>query len=422
MPPPAAATAPPRRPRLGYLVPEFPSQTHAFFWRELQALREAGAEARVLSTRRPPADSCRHEFGEAARAETAYLFPPRWGGALARLLLHPLRSLAGISYVLSLAETPWIQRLKLLPALAPAAELVRRAKDEGLTHIHAHSCANAAHVVALAQRLGGPSYSLTLHGDLPVYGTDHDKKMARASFVSTVTRPLQKQVMDTTHLTEERIPVITMGVDIDRFQPSSAESKPSGPFLIATVARLNETKGHIYALRALRRVLDALGDETALRYEIAGDGPHRTEIEAEIERLGLGGHVELLGNLSEDQVRELLSRCDLFCLPSFGLGEAAPVSVMEAMACGLPVACSIIGGTRDMIANDEDGYLIEQKDEEGLAAVFQRLVQEPQTRSRIAAGARARATRDFDYRIVARRLLKHIESALGATSPSSQNR
>src|SRR3981081_400589 len=62
--------------RIGYLVPEFPSQTHIFFWREIQALRSLGESIFLLSTRRPPSQACRHEFASSVRAETRYLFPP----------------------------------------------------------------------------------------------------------------------------------------------------------------------------------------------------------------------------------------------------------------------------------------------------------------------------------------------------------
>lgn len=62
--------------RLGYLVPEFPSQTHIFFWREIRAPRRLGVEVFVLSTRKPPPSNCRHAFALTARAETHYLFPP----------------------------------------------------------------------------------------------------------------------------------------------------------------------------------------------------------------------------------------------------------------------------------------------------------------------------------------------------------
>ena len=61
---------------LGYLVPEFPSQTHAFFWREVQAMRAEGVRVVLMSTRRPPPSACPHDFGPAALAETLYAFPP----------------------------------------------------------------------------------------------------------------------------------------------------------------------------------------------------------------------------------------------------------------------------------------------------------------------------------------------------------
>src|SRR4051794_15427014 len=62
---------------LGILVPEFPQQTHIFFWREIVALRKLGVRVRLYSTRRAAAGACRHAFAEAAAAETHYTFPPR---------------------------------------------------------------------------------------------------------------------------------------------------------------------------------------------------------------------------------------------------------------------------------------------------------------------------------------------------------
>src|SRR5258708_15900 len=63
--------------KIGYLVPEFPNQTHIFFWREILALRRLGESIVLLSTRRPPSQACRHEFASSARAETRYLLPPQ---------------------------------------------------------------------------------------------------------------------------------------------------------------------------------------------------------------------------------------------------------------------------------------------------------------------------------------------------------
>jgi glycosyltransferase involved in cell wall biosynthesis len=112
-------------------------------------------------------------------------------------------------------------------------------------------------------------------------------------------------------------------------------------------------------------------------------------------------------------VLKRLKESDVFVLPSFGLGEAAPVSVMEAMACGLPVVCSIIGGTPDMITNGKDGILVEQKDVDGLYSAFKMLLEDVEKRRKLGKEARLRALEAFDYRINAGKLLERIkESAL----------
>ncbi len=391
--------------RIGYFVPEFPSQTHAFFWREVEALRRLGVEVHLLSSRRPAPGACRHAFAETAAAETHYVFPPHWLGAMTALVLRPVRTLRALGYVASLRESSLKKRLLYTGLLLSAADLLRHARWLGLEHIHVHSCADAAHVAALCRLLGGPPYSLTLHGDLPVYGTDHARKMAAAEFVACVTTPLQQQVVQQVGKPAERVPVLWMGVDTDRFRDEGTRSAETPRLHLVTVARLNPMKGHCHALAAMHT---ALGRGCDLRYTIAGEGPHRPEIEETIRRLGLTDRVTLTGTMSEEAVLKLLREVDAFVLSSVGLGEAAPVSVMEAMACGLPVVCSIIGGTPDMITHGVDGLLVPQKDEQALADAFVLLAQNPQERRRLGQAARARAERDFDTRQTARRLLEAI--------------
>ena len=76
--------------KLGYLVPEFPSQTHIIFWREISLLRETGFPVVIYSTRRPPPGSCQHGFAGAAEAETHYAFPPLVASAFT-LATRPVR-------------------------------------------------------------------------------------------------------------------------------------------------------------------------------------------------------------------------------------------------------------------------------------------------------------------------------------------
>ena len=398
---------------IGYLVPEFPSQTHAFFWREVGALEEAGVPVYLLSTSRPPPDSCPHEFAAAARERTEYLFPPRLAASLAGLALRPVGTVRAIRYILGLGETPLAGRLRLLALIPTAMGLVQTAGRHGLTHVHIHSCANAAHLGALGHVLGGLDYSLTLHGDMAVYGTDHAAKMREARFVSAVTRPLQRSL-------EEGIgpgrpyPVIWMGVDTDRFRPPADRRRrdPSAPLRALTVARLNAKKGHVFFLRAMARLRSEGID---IEYQIAGDGPARGEIEAEVARLGLGDRVTLLGSVSEAGVLGLLQGTDIAALTSFGMGEAAPVSVMEAMACGVPCIVSIIGGTPDMITDRHDGMLVPQEDVDAIAAALAALAGDPSLLSEMSRNARATAIEKFDHRVNAMRLHQAIrETAVSA--------
>jgi len=398
---------------LGYLVPEFPSQTHAFFWREVQALRAIGVTVNLLSTRRPASGACRHEFAQAAARETHYVFPPRWIASIAALLVRPSMLVRGLAYIASLRETRWPRRLRLIGLLLSAADLRMHAQRNGIDHIHVHSCADAAHLAALCRILGGPSYSLTLHGDLPVYGTDHRRKTAGSSFVVCVTRALRDQVERELGLDPLRLPVIWMGVDTDRFVDAGQRVPVLGSLHILTVSRLHWAKGHRHVLAAMRFALDR---GVQLKYTIAGDGPHRAQIEEEVRTLGLQGNVTLAGTCSEAEVFALHQQCDAFVLPSVGLGEAAPVSVMEAMSCGLPVICSTIGGTPDMIEDAVDGFLVPQRDEAAIADRLIALASDLPLRARIGLAARNRAVSDFD----SRRLAQRLNACFAARSQASR--
>ncbi len=399
--------------RLGYLVPEFPSLTHIFFWREAQALRALGVDLTWISTRRP-STACPHAFGAWAAAETHYVYPPRPATALASLLRSPLGGARSLRYLASLRESSLAERARGLGLLACAADLAEFARRRSLDHLHVHSCAEAAHLAALAERLSGLPYSLTLHGDLPVYGHDHHAKMERATFVSVVTRDLHQQVARFVGLPPNRLPVVRMGIDSDFFTPGDRALPTEGAFHFVTVARLGESKGHRFALGALRALVDG-GVDAA--YTIAGSGPDRALIEAEIARLGLSGRVTMAGSLDEGQVRDLLRSADAFVLPSVGLGEAAPVAVMEAMATALPVVCSIIGGIPELVTDGQEGFLVPQEDSAGLAGALRRLATDRDQRLGMGRAARRRAAAEFGAGRCAAALLDRIMASRSGTAP-----
>lgn len=392
--------------RIGYLVPEFPSQTHAFFWREVQGLRGIGVDVRLLSTRRPSEPSP-HGFSAAAMKQTHYLFPPRWLNALRFLAGRPGAAARAVRYVVALTESSLTERVKILAMLPSACELAIFCDIEQISHVHIHSFANAMHIGAMANILARVRYSAVLHGDLPVYGTDHARKLALASFAVAVTRPLVEQVAK---VSDTKTHEISMGVDVERFRPAPAGAVAhTGPLRVVSVTRLNRMKGHAFFLEAMARLV---AESVDIQYSIAGEGPHREEIEATIRRLGLGERVSLLGAVSDEHVLDLLHRSDVLVLSSHLQGEAAPVAVMEAMACGLPVICSRIGGTPDMIEDGIDGLLVPQRDVDALVEATRLLASDPLERARLGLAARQTACRKFDYRVKAAQLAVAIRHSI----------
>jgi glycosyltransferase involved in cell wall biosynthesis len=388
--------------KLALLVPEFPTQTHIFFWREALALRRLGADVSFISTRRPAAP-CPHKFATEAIPQTHYVTPPR----PTSIAFHPVRLLKGLRYISELGSSNWKNRLRVAVMSLPAADLVEYCSAQAIDHIHVHSCANAAHVAAMSYRMGGPTFSLHLHGDLPVYGTEHQAKMRDALFISADARPHQQQVIDQIGIPANRTRTIPMGVDTDRFTPAprNENAEKADLLRVISVSRLDACKGHLFALRAMRRAVD---QGAQIHYTIAGRGEAEPQIRDEIIRLGLSETVSIIGALDEQLVIEHLRNADAFLLTSVGIGEASPVAVMEAMACGVPPICSIIGGTRDMIDHGVEGLLVPQRDEEAISSALLSFAGHAGKRRSMAAAARERAVRQFSTDNTARALLDTI--------------
>src|SRR4051812_1960655 len=173
--------------RLGYLIPEFPGQTHIWIWREINHLREWGADITIFSTRRPNTrDRARHAFAEQASVETRYL----WPGNLFRIgqsifwamLLHPMGFAKCIFLTFRLPIKSGWRTPRLLLMLAPACSFARSCKSLGIQHLHAHSCANSAILCMMVRRLVGIQFSMTLNADIECWGGAMAEKFADAKF------------------------------------------------------------------------------------------------------------------------------------------------------------------------------------------------------------------------------------------------
>lgn len=377
---------------IGILVPQFPGQTHIFFWREIAALERRGAQVQLFSTRPPPPGLIAHAWSAEAAARCIYLMPPsaadliRGAAAFARPRLHRLLG----------TDAPALRR-DLALCLPAAFALRRRAAERGVAHVHVHSCGRAALIAALSRALGGPSYSLTLHGPMQDYGPGQRTKWRGARFGSVITRRLEGELRAALGEDTPPLAVQPMGVEPARFaRPEPYRPpEPGAPLRLFSCARLNRVKGHEEVLEAVA-LLRAEGRD--VRLEIAGEDDaggsgYRGTLEARRAALGLEGAVTLLGAVDEGVVRAKLHGAHAFVLASWA--EPLGVAYMEAMAAGVPVIGTDAGGAPELIRNGTDGLLVPPRDVKALAAAIAGLAEDPGRAQRLARAGAQRVAEGF---------------------------
>jgi glycosyltransferase involved in cell wall biosynthesis len=167
----------------------------------------------------------------------------------------------------------------------------------------------------------------------------------------------------------------------ERTLDQTAES--SAPPRLVCVARLEPHKGIEFLLRAFAILTELRPDA---RLTIAGDGADRRKLERLARELGLTGNVAFLGNTSREQVGRILDEADVAVLPS--LTEGLPVSLLEALARGIPVVASRVGGIPELVQDRVNGLLVPPADSAALAGALKLLVSDPTLRLQLAQSAR----------------------------------
>jgi glycosyltransferase involved in cell wall biosynthesis len=247
-----------------------------------------------------------------------------------------------------------------------------------------------------AGRFGVP-YAVVLHGaDVP------DSQKRRFGAVYPLIKPLVRRVWrqaarviavsDTLQALalrtwpEGRIDVVPNGVDVDRFQPLCRdETAPKeGKIALLVVARLIEIKGIQHLLTALSLLPEEMRRKIHLR--LCGTGPYEAELRRQAEQVGMTAQVEFSGLVSYEEIPARLHEADLFVLPS--LQEGLPLSLLEAMASGLPVVATTVGGIPGVVKDGENGLLVPAADPTALRDALVRLLTNPALRQCLGAAAR----------------------------------
>lgn len=231
--------------------------------------------------------------------------------------------------------------------------------------------------------------------------------------VVAVGRSVKQALVENEGIPGRRIQVIPNGIDIERFAPSSCTKDAVRAelgisphcFLVMMVARLDPIKDHLTAIQACARASAAVPE---LRLVVVGDGPERPAIEAFIQAHRLQGLVELLGTRSD--VARLLTAADALLLTS--VSEGIPLTIIEAMATGLPVVSTDVGSVADVVLHGVTGLLAPARNNEVLAEHLVRLGQSSLVRAAMGDRGRSRALVEFSENTMAERYAELFDSLL----------
>lgn len=212
-----------------------------------------------------------------------------------------------------------------------------------------------------------------------------------------LSRDLQGYLERSVGVAADRLTQIYNGVDDSRFSPGGKPVNdlpwPEGDvFVFGTVGRLQAVKDQLTLVRAFAQLqLNHAAEATRARLVIVGDGPQLSPLQQEIQQAGLGDKVWLAG--SRDDIPELMRSMNVFVLPS--LSEGISNTILEAMACGLPVIATQVGGNPELIIAGETGSLVPAADYQQLTQEMAKYLLDPEIAGRRGKEARADIERRF---------------------------
>jgi colanic acid/amylovoran biosynthesis glycosyltransferase len=364
--------------KIAYLINQYPKPSHTFIRREIQALERRGVDILRISLRGWN-DVLADEQDKLERERTRYVLRE---GALGLLLAairvlgtRPVRFFRAIALATRLALNHSERPLAVhLIYVAEACQVLLWLRAAAVEHLHAHFGTNSAEVAMLTHVLGGPQWSMTVHGPAefdrrPLLNLP--EKIRRSAFAVAISSYGRSQLFRCVdHGYWSKIHVVHCGIDSSFYESTSAiESKGNR---IICVGRLAEPKGQLLLIEAVRILRDR---GVTFELVLAGDGEMRSDIEAMIARYELGEHVRLTGWISSAQIRDEILTSRGLVLASFA--EGLPVVIMEAMALQRPVITTYVAGIPELVTPGEHGWLIPAGDIDALVNALSELLESP---------------------------------------------
>jgi len=351
--------------RIGYLSSEYPCVSHTFIRREIIGLEKLGHSITRIGIRRGDVLVDTDDLAELDKTHTIAgkgNLPAQIRHFVTGLKTSRMRVFRGLRTAIRLGWVSHRGMTKHLLYFCEAIVLLGILRDQNVDHLHVHFGNNAAAIALICRHLGGPTFSMTVHGpdefDAPA-GEGLGKKVSEALFTAAITSYCRGQLMRwTPHEHWNRIHEIhcTVGPEwFDAAQPLDNQEN------IVCVGRLTRNKGQLLLIEALAEA-KSLGFRGKLI--LVGDGEMRSAIELRIKELQLESQVDLVGWQSGLEIQKHLANSRCLVLASFA--EGLPVVIMESMAMQRPVISSLITGIPELIENNVHGWLVTSGDRQSL--------------------------------------------------------
>jgi len=436
--------------RIAMFVGMFPVVSETFILRQIKALLDLGHQVEIFAETRGDTTGPLHSEVAACRLleRTTFLdLPPE-----AAPWELPVRPLCGRTWVPG-ASAPMLNAVRLLQAiphfcrcLAVAPRLTRKVLSRAHYGFQAESLSALFRLSSLTRRscrfdvlhahFGPIGSSFRFARELwqaPLVVSFHGydfctKPRQQGAAIYTRLFAEAERITANSQFTAERLqglgcaaPKIyrlPMGLDLGKFPFRERAWPGHAPVRLLTVARLVEIKGHEFALRAVAR-LAATHD---IRYDIVGDGPLRQRLEKLVAELGLQDVVVLHGARDGAFIEDLLAAAHIGVLASVNIegdAEGQGLFLQEAQACGLPVVATKHGGLPEGLWPEQSGYLVSERDVEGLADALSRLVKQSDQWPALGRAGRAFIEQRFEIRSLTEQLVevyRYARNAFGNVS------
>lgn len=390
--------------RFAYLFERFPSFGQTFCYREVAELDRQDIVPPIFSIRNPKDEP--PQDWDARIVERAHYLPDE------KELLEEVRQAAkkrtiGADIIAAMDE--WGRRTDFL-RLYQAVYVGLRLQKMGIDHVHAHFAGMAARTAFWINKFFSITFSFTAHAN-DIFSPRQfeiglDKLCDSARAIVTETDYAARFLREQFPHPADSVHRIYNGLDLSEFGRADFSSTP--PLIIA-VGRLIPKKGFGNLIRACALLAER---GKSFRCEIIGEGPLENELRKQIDELRLQNNVELPGAKPQTQLRRRLTAANVFVLPSVidadGGMDNLPTVIMEAMATGLPVVSTNIGGIPEMVVENETGFLVEPGDAAAMADAIGKIINDRPLAQKLGRAGYERARTLFSIEKNARELFALI--------------